>query len=62
VDASELLRHAIDEGMIFVPGSAFYADAPDHSTLRLSFATAAPAELDIAVQRLSRALERSLMS
>jgi 2-aminoadipate transaminase len=59
VDASVVLRHAIDEGMIFVPGSAFYADAPDHSTLRLSFATAAPDELDIAVQRLVRALDRS---
>jgi 2-aminoadipate transaminase len=58
LDASEVLRHAIDEGMIFVPGSAFYADAPDRSTLRLSFATAAPEELDVAVQRLSRALDR----
>ena len=59
LDASEVLRHAIEEGMIFVPGSAFYADAPDRSTLRLSFATAAPAELDVAVQRLARALDRS---
>lgn len=59
LDASDVLRHAIDEGMIFVPGSAFYADAPDRSTLRLSFATAAPDELDIAVQRLARALDRS---
>jgi hypothetical protein len=28
--------------------------------LRLSFATAAPAELDVAVQRLVRALDRCL--
>ena len=60
VDASDVLRCALDEGMIFVPGSAFYADAPDRSTLRLSFATAAPAELDVAVQRLARALDRCL--
>ncbi|HEY4039344.1 MAG TPA: PLP-dependent aminotransferase family protein [Burkholderiaceae bacterium] len=60
VDASEVLRHAIEEGMIFVPGSAFYADAPDRSTLRLSFATPAPDELDTAVQRLVRALDKSL--
>jgi 2-aminoadipate transaminase len=58
-DAAEVLRHAIEEGTIFVPGSAFYADAPDRSTLRLSFATASPAELDVAVQRLARALDRS---
>jgi len=60
VDASDVLRHAMAEGMIFVPGSAFYADAPDRSTLRLSFATAAPPELDVAVQRLARALDRAL--
>ena len=59
VDAAEVLRHAIEEGMIFVPGHAFYADAPDRSTLRLSFATAAAPELDLAVQRLTRALDRS---
>jgi len=59
VDASEVLRHAIEEGMVFVPGSAFYADSPDASTLRLSFATALPAELDVAVQRLARALDRT---
>jgi 2-aminoadipate transaminase len=59
LDASEVLRHAIEEGMIFVPGSAFYADCPDRATLRLSFATAAPDELDVAVQRLSRALGRA---
>jgi 2-aminoadipate transaminase len=59
LDASEVLRHAIEEGMIFVPGSAFYADCPDRATLRLSFATAAPDELDVAVQRLSRALDRA---
>jgi 2-aminoadipate transaminase len=58
-DASEVLRHAIEEGMIFVPGAAFYADAPDRSTLRLSFATPSSAELDVAVQRLARALDRS---
>ena len=59
VDAAELLLHAIDEGMIFVPGHAFYADTPDRSTLRLSFATPAASELDEAVQRLARALDRS---
>jgi len=57
VDASVVLHHAIEEGMVFVPGSAFYADSPDSSTLRLSFATASPADLDLAVQRLARALD-----
>lgn len=57
-DASALLQLARDEGTIFVPGAAFYADAPDPSTLRLSFATLEPAQLAEAVERLSRAHRR----
>jgi DNA-binding transcriptional MocR family regulator len=58
VDASVLLRAAIEQKMIFVPGTSFFASEPDVSTLRLSFATPTPDQLDEAVQRLARALER----
>jgi len=57
-DASALLPLALDEGVIFVPGAAFYDEAPDLSTLRLSYATLAPAQLRDAVGRLSRAYRR----
>ncbi|MCM5572303.1 PLP-dependent aminotransferase family protein [Burkholderiaceae bacterium FT117] len=54
-DTSRLLPRARDEGMIFVPGEAFYDAEPDRSALRLSFSTATPAELAEAVARLARA-------
>lgn len=54
-DTGRLLPLARDEGMIFVPGEAFYDDVPDRATLRLSFATATPSELVEAVARLARA-------
>ena len=43
VDAMKLLPQAVEHGMAFVPGSAFFADHPRHNTLRLSFVTV-PAE------------------
>ncbi|TXL66275.1 aminotransferase-like domain-containing protein [Zeimonas arvi] len=51
-DTTRLLPVARDAGMIFVPGEAFYDAAPDRATLRLSFATATPAQLAEAVSRL----------
>jgi 2-aminoadipate transaminase len=59
LDTMQVLQAAIDEGMIFVPGAPFYAAAPDHATLRLSFATPTPAALDEGAQRLARAIERT---
>ena len=54
-DTTRLLPVARDAGMIFVPGEAFYDAAPDRATLRLSFATATPAQLAEAVSRLASA-------
>lgn len=39
MNALDLLRHATDNGVAFVPGSAFYASEPDLRSLRLSFVT-----------------------
>ena len=62
VDTTALLPIAVEEGVAFVPGGAFYVedDAPDgRDRVRLSFATLLPAELDDAVARLARAVARS---
>lgn len=58
IDTQAVLQHAIGEGMIFVPGETFYAAAPERNTLRLSFATPSPDQLDEAVQRLARAIDK----
>ena len=56
VDAVALLPRAVELGMAYVPGAAFYASAPRLNTLRLSFVTAAPAEIERGVALLAQAL------
>ncbi len=55
-DAGEFAKRAIAEGVAFVPGAPFYAQNPDASTFRLSFATADVDKIEEGVKRLARAL------
>ncbi|MEZ5658726.1 MAG: PLP-dependent aminotransferase family protein [Burkholderiaceae bacterium] len=55
VEMHAWLRQGLEHGAIFVPGEAFYDAEPDPSTLRLSFATTAPARIDEGVGRLAAA-------
>ena len=57
VDARSLLAAALERDVAFVPGDAFYTAEPDAATLRLSYATASPAELDDGARRLAAALD-----
>lgn len=58
VDASALLRMAIEEKVMYVPGVSFYADAPDARSLRLCFSMTTPARIRTGVERLERAFSR----
>lgn len=55
-DTTVWLQKTLEQGVVFVPGEFFFADKPDHSTLRLSFATATEEQMHEAVARLRRAL------
>jgi DNA-binding transcriptional MocR family regulator len=55
-DAGEFARRAIDKGVAFVPGAPFFADKPDTSALRLSFATADEAKINEGMARLGQAI------
>jgi 2-aminoadipate transaminase len=57
LDAAALLPRAVEAGMAFVPGAAFYADAPRANTLRLSFVTASPAEIETGIAALAGVLK-----
>jgi DNA-binding transcriptional MocR family regulator len=59
VDASELLRSAIEEKVMYVPGVSFYADAPDLRSLRLCFSMTSPERIGIGIERLGVALRRA---
>ena len=55
-DAVALLPRAVELGMAYVPGAAFFATNPKLNTLRLSFVTLAPAEIERGVALLAQAL------
>ncbi len=59
VDAVALLPKAVAHGMAYVPGAAFYADQPRMNTLRLSFVTVAPAEIERGIQLLAQTLKEA---
>ena len=58
INSAVLLKYALPEKMIFVPGEHFYADAPEHHAIRLSFATPTPKQLDEGIRRLAVAVEK----
>jgi 2-aminoadipate transaminase len=59
MDAMALLPLAVDAGIAFVPGSAFYAQNPDPRTLRLSFVTLTPSQITEGVATLGRVLRQA---
>ncbi len=56
LDATALLPQAVEAGMAFVPGSTFFPHGGHANTLRLSFVTATPAQIETAVAALGRVL------
>jgi 2-aminoadipate transaminase len=57
IDAVALLPKAVEAGMAFVPGAAFYANAPRKNTLRLSFVTSPPEKIEQGIAALARVLK-----
>ncbi len=60
MNAIDLLPEAVERNVAFVPGAAFYAEAPDTRTLRLSFVTASPAQINAGVKALADAVRARL--
>ena len=60
IDAAALLPRAVDAGMAFVPGAAFFPHQPRHNTLRLSFVTVAPPQIEAGVVMLAQVLNDAL--
>ena len=56
MNAQALLPKAVDAGMAFVPGAPFYADNADPRTLRLSFVTSTPEQIDRGIALLGQVL------
>jgi DNA-binding transcriptional MocR family regulator len=55
-DGSALAKRAIEKGVAFVPGAPFYANNPDITAIRLSFATADMDKIKEGISRLGQSL------
>ena len=56
VDSDALLARAVAAGVAFVPGAPFFASEPKRNTLRLSFVTVAPDQIERGIGLLAAAL------
>jgi 2-aminoadipate transaminase len=59
IDAAALLPRAVEAGVAYVPGAAFYAGAPRANTLRLSFVTVSPDRIEQGIAALARVLKEA---
>ncbi|MBZ4307270.1 aminotransferase class I/II-fold pyridoxal phosphate-dependent enzyme, partial [Mycobacterium tuberculosis] len=55
-DTMEWMKKTLENGVVYVPGEAFYHDKPDTRTLRLAYSTVSEAGLLTAVERLAASL------
>ncbi|HEY9067953.1 MAG TPA: PLP-dependent aminotransferase family protein, partial [Burkholderiaceae bacterium] len=60
IDATALLPQAVELGVAYVPGAAFFADSARANTLRLSFVTVPPAQIERGVALLAQALKQAM--
>src|SRR4030095_13080117 len=56
VNATHLLRCALERRVAFVPGEEFYLESEGKNTLRLNFTNAKPREIQEGVARLAAAV------
>ena len=60
IDAATLLPRALERGVAFTPGSAFFLDDGGERTLRLSFSSVPANRIEEGVRRLSEAIRAML--
>jgi 2-aminoadipate transaminase len=60
MNAVDLLPKAVERNVAFVPGAAFYSDAAQNNTLRLSFVTASVEQINEGVALLAQTIREHL--
>lgn len=61
INADALLAEAVEHGVTFVPGSAFYPPGQGRHCLRLAFCYAEPEAIDEGIRRLAEVIEDRLV-
>ena len=59
-DAAALLYEAVEEGVAYVPGEAFFANGGGENTLRLSYSVATPEEIGSGIEKLGGVFKKHL--
>ena len=62
IDPKAVFQAAVDEGVLFVPGSAFHPSVPKQQSMRLSFAAPTVAQIREGVARLARAFHNQTIT
>lgn len=60
INSMALLDEAVAQNVAFVPGAPFYANAPQHHTMRLSFVTVSPERIREGVAKLGKLIAAKL--
>jgi GntR family transcriptional regulator/MocR family aminotransferase len=60
MDAGALLPRALECGVLFTPGSVFFADGGGERTLRLSFSSVSARRIDEGVRRLAEVVRQAM--
>lgn len=61
LSAMKLFEAAVQQNVVFVPGAPFHLDSGGDNTLRLSFSTATPSQIEEGMSRLARAVRQMMV-
>jgi len=59
MDATALLERAVERGVVFTPGNAFFVDGGGEHTLRLTFSAIPVNQIDEGVKRLAETIREA---
>ncbi len=60
VDATSMFREAVDKGVAYILGSAFYPDGSGHHTMRLNYTMQTPENIEEGIRRLGLLLKEKV--
>ena len=62
IDTHEMLAQAVERKVAYVPGAAAFVDGTGHNTMRLSFSSSTPEQIDEGIRRLSEVVKEEIAS
>ncbi|QBD77980.1 PLP-dependent aminotransferase family protein [Ktedonosporobacter rubrisoli] len=60
MNSMDILKDAVEQKIIFVPGTSFYPYGEVKNTLRLNFSNASPGQIEQGIARLGRVLRKAI--